>query len=161
MKIYNSATHQKEDFRPIEEGKVRMYVCGPTVYDNIHIGNARTFISFDVIRRWLIASGYEVTFAQNLTDVDDKIINRANEQGRTFEDVHERLSEIVDEVSAEDISLDDALKLYEEAVKLGLSACDLSEQDLDAFLATEEETTAEEGGASATPTGSTDMPREA
>ena len=85
----------------------------------------------------------------------------ADEQGRTFEDVHERLSEIVDEVSAEDISLDDALKLYEEAVKLGLSACDLSEQDLDAFLATEEETTVEEGGASATPTGSTDMPREA
>lgn len=79
----------------------------------------------------------------------------ADEQGRTFEDVHERLSEIVDEVSAEDISLDDALKLYEEAVKLGLSACDLSEQDLDAFLATEEETTAEEGGASATPTDST------
>ena len=57
-----------------------MYVCGPTVYDNIHIGNARTFISFDVIRRWLMAKGYEVTFAQNLTDVDDKIIKRANEQ---------------------------------------------------------------------------------
>lgn len=74
----------------------------------------------------------------------------ADEQGRTFEDVHERLSEIVDEVSAEDISLDDALKLYEEAVKLGLSACDLSEQDLDAFLATEEEgesSPAEECGA--------------
>lgn len=87
MKIYNSATHKKEEFRPIEEGKVRMYVCGPTVYDNIHIGNARTFISFDVIRRRLIASGYEVTFAQNLTDVDDKIINRANEQGRTAEEV--------------------------------------------------------------------------
>lgn len=88
----------------------------------------------------------------------------ADEQGRTFEDVHERLSEIVDEVSAEDISLDDALKLYEEAVKLGLSACDLSEQDLDAFLTTEEDSEsspAEEGGASATPTGSTDMPREA
>lgn len=83
----------------------------------------------------------------------------ADEQGRTFEDVHERLSEIVDEVSAEDISLDDALKLYEEAVKLGLSACDLSEQDLDAFLATEEESessSAEEGGASTAPTGSTD-----
>ena len=76
MLIYNSSTHRKEDFQLIEEGKVRMYVCGPTVYDNIHIGNARTFISFDVIRRWLIASGYEVTFAQNLTDVDDKIINR-------------------------------------------------------------------------------------
>ena len=92
MKIYNSATHQKEDFAPIEEGKVCMYVCGPTVYDNIHIGNARTFISFDVIRRWLIASGYEVTFAQNLTDVDDKIINRANEQGRTAADVAEEFS---------------------------------------------------------------------
>lgn len=87
MKIYNSAKRQKEDFKPIEEGKVRMYVCGPTVYDNIHIGNARTFISFDVIRRWLIASGYEVTFAQNLTDVDDKIIKRANEQGRSAEEV--------------------------------------------------------------------------
>ncbi len=93
MKIYNSATHQKEDFRPIEEGKVRMYVCGPTVYDNIHIGNARTFISFDVIRRWLIASGYEVTFAQNLTDVDDKIINRANEQGRTAAEVATEFSD--------------------------------------------------------------------
>lgn len=82
----------------------------------------------------------------------------ADEQGRTFEDVHERLSEIVDEVSDEGISLDDALKLYEEAVKLGLSACDLSEQDLDAFLATEEESaspSAEEDGASATPTDST------
>lgn len=93
MKIYNSKTHAKEDFRPIEEGRVRIYVCGPTVYDNIHIGNARTFISFDVIRRWLIASGYEVTFAQNLTDVDDKIINRANEQGRTAEDVATEFSE--------------------------------------------------------------------
>lgn len=84
----------------------------------------------------------------------------ADEQGRTFEDVHERLSEIVDEVSAEDISLDDALKLYEEAVKLGLSACDLSEQDLDAFLATEEEgesSSAEEGGASTAPTDSISM----
>ncbi len=70
-----------------------MYVCGPTVYDNIHIGNARTFISFDVIRRWLIASGYEVTFAQNLTDVDDKIIKRANEQGRTAAEVATEFSD--------------------------------------------------------------------
>ena len=92
MLIYNSAKRAKEEFQPIDEGKVRMYVCGPTVYDNIHIGNARTFISFDVIRRWLIASGYEVTFAQNLTDVDDKIINRANEQGRVPEDVAEEFS---------------------------------------------------------------------
>ena len=93
MKIYSSQTHAKQDFTPVEPGKVRMYVCGPTVYDNIHIGNARTFISFDVIRRWLIAKGYEVTFAQNLTDVDDKIINRANEQGRTAEDVASEFSD--------------------------------------------------------------------
>ena len=93
MKIYSSQTHAKQEFTPVEPGKVRMYVCGPTVYDNIHIGNARTFISFDVIRRWLIASGYEVTFAQNLTDVDDKIINRANEQGRTAEDVAREFSD--------------------------------------------------------------------
>ena len=93
MKIYSSQTHQKAEFTPIEEGTVRMYVCGPTVYDNIHIGNARTFISFDVIRRWLMASGYQVTFAQNLTDVDDKIINRANEQRRTAESVAEEFSD--------------------------------------------------------------------
>lgn len=92
IRIYNSQLHEKRDLVPIEEGKVRMYVCGPTVYDQIHIGNARTFLSFDVIRRWLIASGYEVTFAQNLTDVDDKIINRANEQGRTSEEVAEEFS---------------------------------------------------------------------
>ena len=93
MKIYSSKTHAKQEFTPVEPGRVRMYVCGPTVYDNIHIGNARTFISFDVIRRWLIAKGYEVTFAQNLTDVDDKIINRANEQGRTAEDVAREFSD--------------------------------------------------------------------
>ena len=95
MRIYNSATHKKEEFQPIESGKVRMYVCGPTVYDNIHIGNARTFISFDVIRRWLIASGYEVTFAQNLTDVDDKIIKRANEEGVTSDQIAEKCSGVL------------------------------------------------------------------
>lgn len=93
IRIYNSQVREKRDFEPIEEGKVRMYVCGPTVYDQIHIGNARTFLSFDVIRRWLVASGYEVTFAQNLTDVDDKIINRANEQGRTSEEVAKEFSD--------------------------------------------------------------------
>ena len=92
MLIYNTQTHKKEAFQPLEEGKVRMYVCGPTVYDQIHIGNARTFLSFDVIRRYLQYKGYEVTFAQNLTDVDDKIINRANEQGRTAAEVAEEFS---------------------------------------------------------------------
>ena len=92
MQIYNTQTHRKQELEPIEPGKIRMYVCGPTVYDQIHIGNARTFLSFDVIRRYLMYKGYEITFAQNLTDVDDKIINRANEQGRTAADVAEEFS---------------------------------------------------------------------
>ncbi|MBQ6395412.1 MAG: cysteine--tRNA ligase [Atopobiaceae bacterium] len=98
MLIYNTKTRSKQEFVPIEEGKVRMYVCGPTVYDNIHVGNARTFLAFDVIRRYLMYKGYDVTFAQNLTDVDDKIINRANEQGRTSEEVAEEFSEAFIEV---------------------------------------------------------------
>ncbi len=81
VKIYDTRARRKVDFKPIEPGKVRMYVCGPTVYNRIHIGNARTFISFDVIRRYLIWRGFDVTFVQNITDVDDKIINRANEEG--------------------------------------------------------------------------------
>ncbi len=92
MLVYNSQTHKKEELKPIEDGKIRMYVCGPTVYDQIHIGNARTFLSFDVIRRYLMYKGYQVTFAQNLTDVDDKIINRANEQGTTAAAVAEEFS---------------------------------------------------------------------
>ena len=92
MQVYNTQTHRKQELEPIEPGKIRMYVCGPTVYDQIHIGNARTFLSFDVIRRYLMYKGYEVTFAQNLTDVDDKIINCANEQGRTAADVAEEFS---------------------------------------------------------------------
>ena len=92
MLVYNSQTHRKQELEPIEPGKIRMYVCGPTVYDQIHIGNARTFLSFDVIRRYLSYKGYQVTFAQNLTDVDDKIINRANEQGRTAAEVAEEFS---------------------------------------------------------------------
>ena len=92
MLVYNSQTHRKQEFETIESGRVRMYVCGPTVYDQIHIGNARTFLSFDVIRRYLMYKGYEVTFAQNLTDVDDKIINRANEEGRTAAEVAEEFS---------------------------------------------------------------------
>lgn len=92
MLVYNSQTHRKEELVPLEEGKIRMYVCGPTVYDQIHIGNARTFLSFDVIRRYLMYKGYQVTFAQNLTDVDDKIINRAHEQGREASEVAEECS---------------------------------------------------------------------
>ena len=72
MKLYNTMTRQKEEFVPMEEGKVKMYVCGPTVYDYIHIGNARPYVVFDTVRRYLEYKGYEVTYVQNFTDVDDK-----------------------------------------------------------------------------------------
>lgn len=83
MLVYNTQTHRKEELVPVEPGHISMYVCGPTVYDQIHIGNGRTFLAFDVIRRYLVYKGYQVRFAQNLTDVDDKIIQRANEEGVT------------------------------------------------------------------------------
>jgi len=89
MRVYNTLTKSKEEFVPREDGKVSMYVCGPTVYNHIHIGNARSFLSFDVIRRYLEYKGYDVNFVQNITDVDDKIINRANEEGRTAAEVAE------------------------------------------------------------------------
>ncbi len=81
MKLYNTLTRQKEDFLPLEEKKVKMYVCGPTVYDFIHIGNARPYVVFDTIRRYFEYKGYDVNYVQNFTDVDDKIINRANSEG--------------------------------------------------------------------------------
>lgn len=81
MKIYNTLTRQKEEFVPIEEGKVRMYACGPTVYNFIHIGNARPICLFDTFRRYLEFKGYDVKFVQNFTDIDDKIIKKANEEG--------------------------------------------------------------------------------
>ncbi len=87
MRVFNSMTRQKEEFIPLKKGEVSIYVCGPTVYNHIHIGNARTFISFDVIRRYLIWRGYDVRYISNITDVDDKIINRAHEEGRSAEEV--------------------------------------------------------------------------
>ncbi|MBN2822945.1 MAG: cysteine--tRNA ligase [Coriobacteriia bacterium] len=89
IRLYNTLTRRKEDFEPREPGKVAMYVCGPTVYNHIHIGNGRTFLTFDVIRRYLIWRGFEVRFVQNITDVDDKIINRANEEERPAAEVAE------------------------------------------------------------------------
>ena len=83
MQIYNSMTRKKEEFKPIHEGKVGIYACGPTVYNYFHIGNARPFIIFDVLRRYLEYRGYEVTFVQNFTDIDDKMIRKANEEGVT------------------------------------------------------------------------------
>lgn len=85
--LYNTLTRQKEVFEPIEEGKVRMYVCGPTVYNYIHIGNARSTVAFDTIRRYLTYRGYEVNYVSNFTDVDDKIIRAAEELGQTAPEV--------------------------------------------------------------------------
>jgi len=90
MRVYNTMTRQKEELIPIEEGKIRLYACGPTVYNFIHIGNARPLVVFDTLRRYLEWRGYEVNFVQNFTDIDDKIIRRANEEGITFEQVAEK-----------------------------------------------------------------------
>ena len=87
MKLYNKLNRKKEEFIPLEEGKVKMYVCGTTVYNYIHIGNARPFIMFDTLRRYLQYKGYDVTFVQNFTDVDDKIIKRGHEEGISPEEV--------------------------------------------------------------------------
>ena len=90
MKIYNTLTRKKEEFIPIDKNEVKMYSCGPTVYDYFHIGNARPFIIFDTMRRYLEFSGYKVKFVQNFTDVDDKMIKRANEEGITVKELGER-----------------------------------------------------------------------
>lgn len=90
MHIYNSMTRKKELFAPIVEGKVGIYACGPTVYNYFHIGNARPFIVFDVLRRYFEYCGYEVTFVQNFTDIDDRMIRRANEDGTTVEAIADR-----------------------------------------------------------------------
>lgn len=90
MHIYNSMTRRKEEFKPLNEGKVGIYACGPTVYNYFHIGNARPFITFDVLRRQLEREGYDVTFVQNFTDIDDKMIRRANEEGITVKELGER-----------------------------------------------------------------------
>jgi cysteinyl-tRNA synthetase len=84
LKLYNDLTRQKEIFQPLEAGQVRMYVCGMTVYDLCHLGHARVMVVFDVVYRYLKASGYDVTYIRNITDIDDKIINRANERGMPF-----------------------------------------------------------------------------
>lgn len=90
MKIYNTMSKRKEEFVPLEEGKVKMYVCGPTVYNFIHIGNARPMIVFDTVRRYFEYKGYDVNFVSNFTDVDDKIIKKANEEGVTAEEISKR-----------------------------------------------------------------------
>ncbi len=90
LQVYNTLTNKKEEFIPLEKGKVRMYVCGPTVYDKCHIGHARCYVAFDLIRRYLEYKGYTVKYVENFTDVDDKIINKSKETGEDPLDIAER-----------------------------------------------------------------------
>ncbi|MCQ4924454.1 cysteine--tRNA ligase [Tissierella carlieri] len=90
MKIYNTLTRKKEEFMPVVEGQVSMYICGPTVYNYIHVGNARPMVIFDTLRRFFMYRGYNVKYISNFTDIDDRIINRANEENTTFNDISER-----------------------------------------------------------------------
>ncbi|HEY7760972.1 MAG TPA: cysteine--tRNA ligase [Burkholderiales bacterium] len=97
LHIHNSLTRQKQAFVPLQPGKVRMYVCGMTVYDYCHIGHARVMVVFDVVRRWLVNSGFEVTYVRNITDIDDRIIKRAQENGEPFQALTERFIRYMDE----------------------------------------------------------------
>jgi cysteinyl-tRNA synthetase len=97
LKIYNSLSRDKQTFTPIEAGKVRMYVCGMTVYDFCHLGHARVMVVFDMVNRWFRESQYEVTYVRNITDIDDKIIKRANENGETIGALTQRFIDAMDE----------------------------------------------------------------
>jgi len=100
LNIYNSLTQTKEEFKPINEGKIGIYVCGITTYDYLHLGHARMMVAFDVITRYLRASGFEVNYVRNITDIDDKILNRASENGELFSDLTDRFIDAMHEDEA-------------------------------------------------------------
>ena len=100
LKIYNSLGRTKQEFVPLRPGEVRMYVCGMTVYDYLHLGHARMLVVFDVVQRWLRASGYRVTYVRNITDIDDKIIRRALENGESIGELTARFIRCIDEDAA-------------------------------------------------------------
>ena len=100
LKIYNTLAREKQTFKPIVAGKVSMYVCGMTVYDFCHLGHARVMVVFDMVSRWLRASGYDVTYVRNITDIDDKIIKRANENNESIAQLTQRFIDAMDEDSA-------------------------------------------------------------
>jgi cysteinyl-tRNA synthetase len=100
LKIYNTLAREKQTFKPIVAGKVSMYVCGMTVYDFCHLGHARVMVVFDMVSRWLRASGYDVTYVRNITDIDDKIIKRANENNESISQLTQRFIDAMDEDSA-------------------------------------------------------------
>ena len=97
MKLFNSLTRTKEEFVPLVEGQVSMYNCGPTVYNFIHVGNARPLVTFDTLRRYFIYKGYDVRFVLNFTDIDDKLINQAREENITVKEVADRYIEAFNE----------------------------------------------------------------
>ena len=133
MRIYNTLTRQKEEFIPIIPGEVKMYVCGPTVYNFFHIGNGRTFIIFDTIRRYLEYRGYKVTFIQNFTDIDDKMINKANDEGITVKELGDKyIKEYYQDADALQIEratvnprateyIEDIIKFVEELIETGFA----------------------------------------
>ena len=133
MRIYNTLTRQKEEFIPIIQGEVKMYVCGPTVYNYFHIGNGRTFIVFDTIRRYLEYRGYKVTFIQNFTDIDDKMINKANDEGVTVKELGDKyIKEYYQDADALQIEratvnprateyIKDIINFVEELIKAGFA----------------------------------------
>lgn len=116
MKVYNTLTRQKEEFKTIEENKVRMYVCGPTVYDYIHIGNARPLVFFDTVRRYLEFKGYEVKFVMNFTDIDDKIINRAIAEDVDFKEITEKFIQAFKD-NAKSLNVDDSKITHTKATE--------------------------------------------
>ncbi len=131
LKIYNSLTKKKEDFKPVEKGKIKMYVCGMTVYSDAHIGHARTYFAFDVIRRYFEYKGFKVTYVQNITDVDDKIIAAANREGvdplvyskkfttKCLDDLDHLGIRRADLYPKASETIDDMIKLTEEIIKKG------------------------------------------
>lgn len=131
MKIYNTMSRKKEEFKPIKEGEAKIYVCGPTVYNFFHIGNARPFVVFDTLRRYMEYTGFRVTFVQNFTDVDDKIINRAKEDKMTAGEVSEKyIKEYFKDTAALNIkkatvhpkvteNMDEIIKLIEDLIHKG------------------------------------------
>lgn len=133
MRVYNTLTRQKEEFIPIVPGEVKMYVCGPTVYNFFHIGNGRTFIVFDTIRRYLEYRGYKVTFIQNFTDIDDKMINKANDEGITVKELGDKyIKEYYQDADALNIErasvnprateyINDIIKFVEKLIELGFA----------------------------------------
>ena len=97
LRIYNTLSRELEEFSPLRPGQVRMYVCGMTVYDFCHLGHARSMIAFDVVQRWLKTSGFAVTYVRNITDIDDKIIRRAVENGESIRSLTDRMIDALHE----------------------------------------------------------------